>query len=228
MGERGRAADEFQHQVTITRAFAMKVTEVTQAEWQSVMGGNPSFNPFCGGDCPVEMVSWNSAVDYVNRLSDGVGLQRCYDAARSFLGLDCAGFRLPTESEWEYSARSGTLGAYNTGDIVAGGCNDLNMGVAGWYCGNAANSTHPSRQKRVNAWGLYDMHGNVREWVNDWYGAYPAGPVIDPTGAVAGDRRVLRGGGYDSSAEVTRAAVRVLGFPDGFNPNIGFRVAKTL
>jgi formylglycine-generating enzyme required for sulfatase activity len=183
----------------------------------------------CGGNCPVETVSWNEAVDYVNRLSDAAGLARCYDANRAFAGLACQGYRLPTEAEWEYAARAGTQTAYHTGVNTQTNCNnDPNLNLAGWYCGNAANTTHPVGQKQVNAWGLYDMHGNVWEWVQDWYWAYPAGAAVDPVGPAAGDFRVYRGGSWSLNARYARAAYRGRNVPGNRPYNVGVRPARSL
>jgi len=229
-GELGRGADEVQHQVTITRAFLMKTTEVTQEEWQAVMGANRSRFEDCGGNCPVETVSWNDAVDYLNRLSDAAGLARCYDANRTFAGLGCLGYRLPTEAEWEYAARAGTQTAYHTGVNTQTLCNpvDPNLNLAGWYCRNAANTTHPVGEKQVNAWGLYDMHGNVWEWVQDWYAAYPAGAAVDPVGPAAGASRVVRGGSWSQDAQFARAANRRGNGPGDRDSSISFRPARSL
>jgi formylglycine-generating enzyme required for sulfatase activity len=231
-GELGRGADEVQHQVTITRAFLMKTTEVTQAEWQAVMENNPSQFAACGGSCPVEQVSWNDAVDYVNRLSDAAGLARCYDANRAFAGLECLGYRLPTEAEWEYAARAGTQTAYNTGVNTQTGCvNDPNLDLAGWYCGNANNTTHPVGQKRANEWGLLDMHGNVWEWVQDWYGGYQGGAVSDPIGPPIGDGqvgRIGRGGSWGIVAQLARAAQRGWNHPGHRDGYIGLRPVRSL
>jgi formylglycine-generating enzyme required for sulfatase activity len=229
-GEWGHFDDEVQHQVTITRAFAMKATEVTQAEWQAVMGNNPSDFAACGGNCPVESVSWYDAVDYVNRLSDNEGLARCYanDRERTFAGLDCPGYRLPTEAEWEYAARAGTQTAFYTGGITGSGCGDPNLDLAGWYCGNAGDTTHPVGLKQVNAWGLYDMHGNVWEWVQDWFRDYPAGAAVDPLGPAAGLIRVGRGGSWRDDAQYARAASRFDSTPDYRYVNFGFRPARSL
>jgi formylglycine-generating enzyme required for sulfatase activity len=228
-----RRDDETQHRVTITRAFALKATEVTQAEWRAVMGTNPSSFANCGDTCPVETVSWFDAVDYVNRLSDAEGLARCYadDADRTFAGLDCAGYRLPTEAEWEYAARAGTVTAFYTGDITQPyDCDpvDPNLDAAGWFCGNAGETTHPVGEKQPNAWGLHDMHGNVFEWVHDVYDAYPAGDVVDPLGPAAGVHRVNRGGSWGSGARRARAALRYGNDPDNRNNNFGFRPARSL
>ena len=223
--------------MTITRAFLMKTTEVTQAEWQAVMGNNPSYfagepgrGAACGANCPVEQVSWNDAVDYVNRLSDAADLARCYDANRAFAGLGCLGYRLPTEAEWEYAARAGTQTAYHTGvNTQTNTCNnDPNLNLAGWYCGNAANTTHPVGLKQVNAWGLYDMHGNVWEWVQDWYAAYPAGAAVDPVGPAAGVNGVKRGGSWNDNARYARAAYRFSNSPGIRGPIVGFRPARSL
>ena len=232
-GELGRDDDEVQHQVTITRAFELKATEVTQAEWQAVMGNNPSYFAACGGNCPVENVSWYDAVDYMNRLSDNEGLARCYanDAERAFAGLDCPGYRLPTEAEWEYAARAGTQTAFYTGGITHPfDCEPLdpNLDLAGWYCGNAGDTTHPVGLKQVNAWGLYDMHGNVLEWVQDWYGGYPAGAAVDPLGSAAGVVRVVRGGSWSLVAGFARSAGRFWFDPGPRNFNFGFRPARSL
>jgi len=227
-GEFGHDADEVQHQVTITRAFLLKTTEVTQAEWQAVMGNNPSGFAACGANCPVETVSWNDAVDYINRLSDAAGLEQCYDANHAFVRLGCLGYRLPTEAEWEYAARAGTQTAYHTGVNAQTNCNDPNLNLAGWYCGNSGNTTQPVGQKQVNAWGLYDMHGNVQEWVQDWYAAYPAGAAVDPIGSAAGVERSKRGGWSGNNARFARAAFRSNATPDYRGYGTGFRPARSL
>lgn len=222
--ELGRVAEEVQRRITLTRAFWMKTTEVTQGEWQSVMGNNPSLFPNCGADCPVEIVSWTNAVDYLNQLSDAAGLERCYDANRGFLGLECLGYRLPTEAEWEYAARAGTKSAYYSGQILQLHCSeDQNLANAGWYCGNANNTTHPTGRRTANPWGLFDMHGNVREWVNDWYAQYSIGDVLDPLGPAAGVYRVLRGGSWADAAQGARSAMRYRNSPGSrFDNGVGF------
>ncbi len=206
--------DERQHSVTITRAFCMKATEVTQSEWQTVMGSNPSRFSNCGANCPVERVSWEDAVGYANALSRRGGLPECY-AGSTFTGLGCRGYRLPTEAEWEYAARAGTAGAtYGNLDSVA------------WYPANSGSATHPVGQKQPNAWGLYDMLGNVWEWTGDWFGAY-SGETSDPAGAPAGPDRVWRGGSWFNINRETRVALRGIATPDVHNGHLGFRLVRT-
>jgi formylglycine-generating enzyme required for sulfatase activity len=211
--ELGREGDETQHSVTITRAYCMKATEVTQGEWQSVTGRNPSKFTDCGLNCPVEQVSWDDAVEYANALSWREGLPECYSGS-TFTGLTCSGYRLPTESEWEYAARSGTTGATYR-----------NLGSSAWYHQNARGTTHEVRQKQPNSWGLHEMLGNVWEWTNDWYGSYP-GTVTDPTGATTGSNRVARGGSWSALSRNARAADRFADTPGNRNIRLGFRLVR--
>ena len=154
--ESGRDNDETQHRVRISKDFWMGQTEVTQGLWQAVMGSNPSDFNNCGDDCPVEKVSWNDCQKFIRKLN----------------GMVSGGnFRLPTEAEWEYACRAGTTRPY-AGDLDA----------MGWYEINSGSRTHRVAQKNPNAWGLCDMHGNVWERCQDWYGDYPSGLVTDPTG----------------------------------------------
>ena len=213
-GEEGHDDDETQHSVTITRAYCMKATEVTQGEWQSVMGSNPSNFTSCGSNCPVERVSWEDAVGYANALSRREGLPECY-AGSTFTGLTCTGYRLPTEAEWEYAARAGTTAAtYGNLDSVA------------WYKENSGAATHPIRQKQPNAWGLYDMLGNVWEWTGDYYDTY-SGTVTNPSGPATGSSRVIRGGSWISFARYARAADRYYITPDIRGYDLGFRLSRT-
>jgi formylglycine-generating enzyme required for sulfatase activity len=206
--------DEAEHSVTITRSFCMKATEVTQREWESVMGNNPSEFKNCGSNCPVEQVSWDDAVSYANALSRLEGLPECYSAS-TFVGLDCIGYRLPTEAEWEYSARAGTKRAtYGA------------VGSIAWYEANSGGRTHQVGQKRPNAWGLYDMLGNVAEWTGDWFGAF-GGPVFDPLGAPLGDARVSRGGAWYFYKRLARAADRMSDEPERRSSVLGFRLVRT-
>ncbi len=217
--EEGRDSDETQHTVTLTRGFYLQTTEVTQGEWQRLMGNNPSNFSSCGSTCPVEQVSWLDAVGYANARSRSEGLSECYDSSGNVRGggsiYACTGYRLPTESEWEYAARAGTTGArYGGLDQVA------------WYDGNSGNRTHPVGQLQANAWGLHDMLGNVWEWTHDWYGDYP-GSVTDPVGPSSGSDRVVRGGGCFNFARVVRAASRFNVAPADRNFDLGLRLARS-
>ena len=169
-------------QVRISRGFWLGQHEVTQAEWQGVMGSNPSYFDECGRSCPVEAVSWDDAQDFIGRLNGRAGGNR---------------YRLPTEAEWEYAARAGTTGdRYGNVDAIA------------WFIENSGDGPLPVGGKAANAWGLHDMLGNVWEWVEDWYGDYPGGVVTDPRGAASGEGRVLRGGSWFDFDGVCRASVR--------------------
>jgi formylglycine-generating enzyme required for sulfatase activity len=210
--ELGRGSDETQHQVTLTRSFYMQTTEVAQAQWEAVMGNNPSYFSECGGNCPVEQVSWNDVQDFITALnSRGEG-----------------NYRLPTEAEWEYAARAGSTTAFANGDITDTVCNDPNPDVMGWYCGNNdPYGTKPVAHKLPNAWGLYDMHGNVWEWVQDCYGSYPTTAVTDPTSSETGWARVRRGGSWVSYAQSCRSAARGHHGPPDFRlSSIGFRLLR--
>ena len=210
-----RSGDETQHEVVLTRAFLMKTTEVTQAEWRAVMGNNPSRQADCP-NCPVENVSWDDAVGYLNKLSAREGLEACYGSGGKFEGLDCTGYRLPTEAEWEYAARAGTSGPrHGSLDAVA------------WYEGNSDGQSHPVGTRSKNAWGLYDMMGNVWEWTGDRYREYPSGKVTDPAGPPSGGYRVYRGGSWSSFAQNARSAYRNDYAPGARDDDLGFRAVRT-
>jgi formylglycine-generating enzyme required for sulfatase activity len=205
--ESGRDEDERQHQVTISQPFYMQTTEVTQGQWQKVMGNNPSYFKKCGQDCPVEQVSWEDAQEFIKKLNKMEKTDK---------------YRLPTEAEWEYASRADSKERWSFGD------DEAKLEEYAWYSKNSQDKTHPVGQRKPNAWGLYDMHGNVLEWCQDRYGDYPAGPVTDPTGSASGERRVLRGGSWDSDARYTRSANRDDVNPDYRHLDIGFRVARAL
>ncbi len=279
-----------QHQVTINKAFLLGATEVTQGQWRTVMGGNPSAFDECGNQCPVENISWLDAVDFCNRLSDREGLSRCYKdagwtgrAQRVWLiirdgtlecrqarganansrksecqgrmgmrlaGVDhdddnvvwnqgCTGYRLPTEAEWEYAARAGTTTAFANGPMLVDGracerekkceCqSDGNINAVGWYCANSDGRTHPVARKLANTWGLYDMHGNVWEWVWDRYEDHPSDAVSNPTGPPGGLGRMIRGGSWNMRAEACRSGTRSGLAAQTRMPTVGFRLARSL
>ena len=228
--EPGRVSDETQHRVTLTRGYYLQATEVTQGQWQAVMGSNPSSFKSCGDDCPVEQVSWNDVQAFIQKLNQKEGGSQ---------------YRLPTEAEWEYAARAGSDTAFANGGITENQCGlDSNLDDMGWYCGNSdvvyngcfdlskwggatCAGTHPVSQKKPNSWGLYDMHGNVWEWCQDWYGDYSSGTVLDPKGPLIGFARVCRGGGWRYPAMYCRAAYRNKYSPHITNYRIGFRLART-
>jgi len=205
--ESGRSSDEGpQTQVTLTEGYWLGKTEVTQAQWEALMESIPS--KFMGPDRPVEQVFWSDAMEFCRKLTE-----RERSAGRLPEGYE---YTLPTEAQWEYACRAGTTGQY-------GG--DGNLDDMGWYRQNSGNTTHPVGQKQANAWGLYDMHGNVWEWCLDWYGNYPGGSVRDPTGPASGTGRVGRGGGWGSYAIGCRSAFRSGGV-SGYRFNgLGFRLA---
>jgi len=214
--------DETQHQVTVS-SFYMGKYEVTQKEYQEVMGTNPS--SFKGDNLPVECVSWFDAVEYCNALSRKEGLTPAYTINESgnrtvTWNRSANGYRLPTEAEWEYACRAGTTTAYNTGANINNN--------TGWYDANSAGSTQEAGQKPANAWGLYDMHGNVWEWCWDWFGDYTSGTQTDPVGASSGSDRVSRGGGWFDSAQGVRSAFRNYGTPSYRYSNLGFRLVRNV
>ena len=213
--EENRGADETQHQVMITKPFYLSVHEVTQAQYERVMGDNPSRSKDAAK--PVEHVAWRDAVEFCRRLSAREVRRYC----------------LPTEAEWEYACRAGTTTTYSFGDARS------RLGEYAWYNGNRTNpntllandTPHPVGELKPNAWGLFDMHGNVKEWCQDRYGDYEGLGVVsrDPTGPASGDDgRVLRGGSFGSPPVVVRAAHRYSLPPDFRHLLIGFRLATTI
>jgi formylglycine-generating enzyme required for sulfatase activity len=193
------------HTVRIGRPFYLGKYEVTQAQWEAVMGNNPS--RFTGDpNRPVENGSWEEVQEFIRKLN-----------ARE----SGTTYRLPTEAEWEYAARAGSTTAYSFES------DSSRLGEYAWYADNSSSTTHPVGQRKPNAWGLYDVHGNVREWVQDWYGKYPAETVTDPQGPSSGSDRVLRGGGWNSVARRCRSAYRRSAKPVDTGGDLGFRLLRT-
>ncbi|MFH1844797.1 MAG: SUMF1/EgtB/PvdO family nonheme iron enzyme [bacterium] len=224
-----RKSDETQHQVTISRPFFMSTTEVTQEQWLSVMGDNPSRFRECGGDCPVDSVSWQDAIRFCNLLSELDGRHPVYvlDDREVTWTRDAGGYRLPTEAEWEYACRAGTETPFNTGDCLATDLANYHGEISYEGCQAGLNRQRPIRAGSFppNAFGLDDMHGNVWEWCWDWYGDYPdAEHITDPSGPPVGERRVLRGGAWSRSAEFCRSANRTGNFLSFRRDCDGFRV----
>jgi formylglycine-generating enzyme required for sulfatase activity len=239
--ELGRDMDEASHEVRLTRNYWIMTKEVTQQQFLQAMGYNPSRFKACGLRCPVESVSWHEWAEYTNELSRRGNLAECYtcrgtapDSIDCVPSLrygrphDCPGYRLPTEAEWEYAARGGTTTATYAGELTATDCTDTTLGPIAWFCGNAGHTTHPVGTKTANAYGLYDMLGNVWEWCHDWYGPYPAAPTTDPSGPSNGPNHVVRGSSWFDQARYLRSANRGYDEGDFADGEIGARIARSL
>ena len=189
--------------------FLLSRTEVTQGQWQAVMGSNPSIFKACSADCPVENISWNDAQEFARKLSAKTG----------------KAYRLPSEAEWEYAARAGNMGHWSFGD------DESQLGDYAWFSANSNGKTHPVAQKKPNAFGLYDMHGNAWEWVQDnWHENYQGAPADGSAWVYGGDqlRRVVRGGAWFNYLLDMRSGIRARDVPDGRNHSTGLRIARTL
>jgi len=200
--EKGRKDDEIPHAVTLTKPYYMAKFEVTQEQWQRVMGNNYSYTK--GPKLPVTDVSWDECQEFVRKLNEKTA----------------GGFRLPSEAEWEYACRAGSTTGFSYG-------NEISTNDANYFNAGKGKSIDVGRYK-PNAFGLFDMHGNVSEWCEDWYGIYSEGPVSDPSGPVSGDRRVFRGGAFYSDILKVRSACRA-GITPAFRDSlIGFRLVRTI
>jgi formylglycine-generating enzyme required for sulfatase activity len=223
--EKGSEEDERRHEVTISRDYHLGMHEVTQAQYKKIMGKNPSHfqgnavaerhpetnrvvKDVDSANHPVEQVSWEDAVEFCQRLS---ALPEEKKAGRVY--------RLPTEAEWEYACRAGSQTAHSFGS------DEKSLVNFGWYDSNSKGMTHAVGLKKANAWGLYDMHGNVWEWCADRYGEYPKGSATDPRGPEAGSDRVDRGGSWLLVAVFCRSANRFRCDPSFRYDSLGFRVA---
>ncbi|MBK8594635.1 MAG: formylglycine-generating enzyme family protein [Holophagales bacterium] len=225
VSERSRENGETLHQVTLTSDYYLGRYEVTQGQWKALMGTNPSANVACGDDCPVDSVSWANA--------RGVGgFIEKLNAHIAATGQAGAGkYRLPTEAEWERAARGGGQTRFSFGDALDG--DDYNCGLSAqaephmWWCANAgARMPQPVGGKQPNPYGLYDVHGNVWEWCEDWYGSYSPAPQTDPIGPATGASRTWRGGSSHYELRGCRSAMR-FDYDPGGREDIGLRLARS-
>jgi formylglycine-generating enzyme required for sulfatase activity len=198
--EPGHKDDELQHQVVFSRPYFIGKYEVTQEQWEAIMGDNPSQTK--GAKLPVTNISWNDCQNFISKLNAKTE----------------SNYRLPTEAEWEFACRSGAKSAYSVGDKITK--NDANYE-------NVKGGAKPVGSYKPNSFGLYDMHGNVWEFCSDGYGAYSAGKSLDPMGIKNGRDRVLRGGSFFVDGLLLRSSTRDLVAPDFHNVVIGFRLAKS-
>jgi len=230
--EMGRTWYEKQHRVIISKSFFIGETEVTQGQWKKLVSFNPSSFKKCGSDCPVDTVSWNQCMEFIRVLNKWEGTEK---------------YRLPTEAEWEYACRAGSKTAFANGPITEISCRkpDPVLSVIGWYCANSGLQNppgdfkpHPVKTLIPNAWGIYDMHGNVEEWCLDsckwrdlWKGKVGVitntyrDDIVDPL-SKKGSRRVIRGGSWNKSSKYCRSAYRNYYKPVAKRNSLGFRIVR--
>jgi formylglycine-generating enzyme required for sulfatase activity len=211
--EQGRGKDEFRHRVMLD-SFIMGKREVSQREYQALMGTNPS--TVKDDALPVSMISWLDAVEYCNRRSMREGLQSAYTINGRNVTWDknANGYRLPTEAEWEYACRAGTVSPYNTGASPP-------------PAPSGGNALAPAGTLAPNPWGLSGMHGNIAEWCWDWYGDYSGRSETNPSGPASGSKRVIRGGNWQDRPAALRSAARDSAAPAKGNKTTGFRVCRS-
>jgi sulfatase modifying factor 1 len=217
VGETHRNKDEVQHQVTITKPFYIQTTEVTLGQWRALMGRR-LFGRRSGGDRPVVKVSWYECMNFVEKLN----------------ALNEGTYRLPTEAEWEYACRAGNQQSFTWGNTnqctrAMYGNNSIKSEECMPYIksrGLPVDGPAPVKSYPPNAWGLYDMHGNVWEWCSDWYGAYPPRAVSDPKGPYSGTEKVRRGGSWFKDGWLCRSANRNFGHPASRYRTLGFRIVR--
>ena len=207
--EDGSSKEKPRHSVTLSKPFYLGKTEITQQQWKKVMGYNPSL--YRSPTLPVERVSWDEVKKFIKRLNEREKTDT---------------YRLPTEAQWEYGARGNNPGSYCYGDDPKG----EKLAQYGWFEKNANEQTHPVAELKPNGFGLHDMHGNVQEWVQDWFDRkyYSKSPATDPNGPENGRKRGIRGGSWINPAWHCRSAARNYYSSDYVDSDIGFRLAMTV
>jgi len=245
--EAGRSTDEQQHVVDFSFNFEMLSVAVTQAEFERLMGYDPTSEPECTGACPVGNITWHEAAAYCNTLSEEDGYYTCYVCTGTApdvtcepdttwaLPQHCPGYRLPTEAEWEYSARAGEQAPPNAGRLVTDGqqlldCESPHAGLDGlaWFCGNSDGRARPVGSSGQNAWGFWDMLGNRLEATSDWYEPFTVAAVTDIGGPAAGILKVYRGGHALGYASGCRESARHPYSPEARFPELGLRPVRSL
>lgn len=210
--EADRHHDEGQHRVTLSTPFLIARTPITASQYHEVMGATPPRPRI-----PIADISWRSAVDFCTALTAQEDTPRFAPDHPTIAAIGT--YRLPTEAEWEYACRAGTSTRFCSGDTVQA------LSRVAWFAGNSGDRLHAIAQRRPNQWGLFDMHGGVWEWCQDWHGSYSRRPVVDPVGPPDGHMRILRGGSFFLPAPMARSAARGVGIPDLGHHDVGFRIA---